>query len=163
MSDLELKKTAEKYACSRGLALADHLGSGTDGSVWKTKSNDTNDMTVVKAFQAQKNYRMELGCYQRLEFHNVWKVGRFAIPRMVDFSDEWLVIEMSIVTAPYLLDFGKTYLDFEPEHSPETWADFHQEQKEVWEDKYDEVQAVLSELRSMGIYYRDPRPGNIMF
>jgi serine/threonine protein kinase len=163
MSNLDLKRIAKSYARSRGLILADHLGTGTDGSVWKTKMQGVNDMTVIKAFQAQKNYLMELGCYQRLGNHNISKLGRFAIPSMVDFSDDLLVIEMSIVTAPYLLDFGKAYLDSEPDHSQETWSYYHQEQRDIWEDKYDEVQSLLAQLRNIGIFYRDPKPGNIMF
>ena len=90
-------------------------------------------------------------------------MGRYAVPTMVDFHDELLVIEMSLVTAPFLLDFGKAYLDSEPEHSEETWAYHYEEQKEIWEHRFDEVQSLLSELKSMGIYYRDPKPGNIMF
>jgi hypothetical protein len=86
-----------------------------------------------------------------------------AVPRLIESDDGLLVIEMSIVSAPYLIDFGKAYLDSEPDHSAETWAEHHQEQREIWEDKYNEVQAVLWALRQLGIFYRDAKPGNLMF
>jgi hypothetical protein len=106
---------------------------------------------------------MELACYQRLKERGIRKVRDFAVPRLIQSDDKLLVIEMEIVTAPYLIDFGKAYLDREPDHSAETWAEHHAAQRELWEDKYNEVQAVLWSLRQIGIYYRDPKPGNIMF
>jgi hypothetical protein len=158
MSELDLQSRADEYARKRGLRLTDRLGGGTDGEVWKT-----NRKTAVKVFQYQKNYRMELSCYQRLSQHRITKIRQFAVPRLIESDDELLVIEMSIVTVPCLIDFGKAYLDGEPDHSAETWADHHRQQREIWEDKYNEVQAVLWSLRQIGIYYRDAKPGNLMF
>jgi hypothetical protein len=147
-----------KYAAARRLKIERYAGGGTDGSVW-----ETNRKTVAKVFQYQKNYRMELACYQRLRQHRITNIGQFAVPRLIESDDDLLVIEMSIVSIPYLIDFGKAYLDYEPDHSAETWADHHQEQREIWEDRYKEVQSVLWRLRQLGIYYRDAKPGNIMF
>lgn len=106
---------------------------------------------------------MELGCYQRLRQHGITKIRQFAVPRLIAWDDRLLVVEMSIVTVPYLIDFGKAYLDGEPEHSAETWAEHYAHQRELWEDKFDEVQAVLRSLQHLGIYYRDAKPGNLMF
>lgn len=140
------------------MQLTDRLGGGTDGDVWKTDRK-----TAVKVFQYQKNYLMELGCYQRLGEHGITKIRQLAVPRLIAWDDDLLVVEMSIVTVPYLIDFGKAYLDGEPEHSAETWADHYEQQRQIWEDKFNEVQAVLGSLRHLGIYYRDAKPGNLMF
>jgi hypothetical protein len=113
---------------------------------------ETNRKTVAKVFQYQKNYYMELRCYQRLKRHSISHIRQFAVPRLIEFDSNLFVLEMSIVTAPYLIDFGKAYLDSEPDHSAETWAEHHQEQQEIWEDRYGEVQAVLWSLRQLGIF-----------
>jgi hypothetical protein len=158
MVDLDLNARADLYRRAQGVDFTDRLGGGTDGEVWKS-----NRQTAVKVFRSPKNYHMELACYQRLKERGIRKVRDFAVPRLIQSDDKLLVIEMEIVTAPYLIDFGKAYLDREPDHSAETWAEHHAAQRELWEDKYNEVQAVLWSLRQIGIYYRDPKPGNIMF
>jgi len=158
MCNLDLRRRAESYARKHRLRIVDRLGGGTDGEVWTT-----NRKTAVKVFQSQKNYDMEVGCYQRLRDRGVKNIGQFTIPRLIQSDGTLLAIEMEIVTPPCLLDFGKAYLDGEPEHSNETWAEHYATQREIWEDKFNEVQSVLWTLRQLGIYYRDPKPGNIMF
>ena len=158
MCNPDLRSRAERYAKAHGLRLTDRLGGGSDGEVWKT-----NRKTAVKVFQYQKNYRMEVACYQRLRQRGVRKIRQFAIPRLIQSDAELLVIEMEIVTPPCIIDFGKAYIDSEPEHTAETWADHHAEQREIWESRYNEVQVVLWSLRQIGIYYRDAKPANIMF
>lgn len=140
------------------LELTDFLGDGTDGNVWKTARK-----TAVKAFKYNKNYDMELACYQRLTENNVTNIMSLAVPRFVGCDHELQVIEMGIVSPPCLIDFGKAYLDSQPEHSPETWRDHENEQREIWGDRYQDVQAVLWKLKQLGIYYRDANPRNLMF
>jgi hypothetical protein len=40
-----------------------------------------------------------------------------------------------------------------------------EEQRELWEtrERYRQVQSILWQLRQIGIYYQDPKPGNIDF
>src|SRR4051794_24223342 len=158
MNTSDLKRKATEYIHARGFRLTDRLGGGTDGEVWRS-----NRKTAVKAFQYPKNYYMELPCYQRLGDRGVTKIRQFAVPRLVGWDGELLVIEMGLVSPPCIIDFGKAYLDREPDHSPEQWADHFASQREIWEEKYNEVQGVLWSLRQMGILYRDAKPGNIMF
>jgi hypothetical protein len=158
MVQSELEAKARQFAASRGTTLRRTLGDGNDGAVW-----ETNRKTAVKVFQYQKNYRMELNAYQRLTSKRITKIRQFAVPRFIGSDDNLLAIEMSIVSAPCLIDFGKSYLDSEPDHSAETWAEHHEEQREIWGDQYKEVQAVLWALRQLGIYYRDAKPKNIIF
>jgi hypothetical protein len=158
MSHLSAEERAKKYATQLGLELTDFLGDGTDGNVWKTARN-----TAIKAFNYKKNYDMELACYQRLKERNVTKIMQLAVPRLVGHDAALQVIEMEIVSPPCLIDFGKAYLDHQPEHSAETWQDYNEEQREIWEDRYQEVQAVLWKLKELGIFYRDAKPRNIIF
>ena len=74
-----------------------------------------------------------------------------------------MVVEMDLVTPPYLIDFGKAYLDSAPEHSAETWQDYYDEQHEIWGDRFSTVQAIMYKLRTYGIIYRDASPRNIRF
>lgn len=158
MSNLDPNQLAQEYAARHGLKLTAFLGDGTDGNVWKTDRN-----TAVKAFNHQKNYFMELACYQRLGEYDVTEINGFSVPRLIDFDESVLAIEISVVKPPCVIDFGKAYLDSEPEHSPETWQEHHREQCELWEDRYEKVQGILWKLRQIGIYYRDAKPGNIQF
>jgi hypothetical protein len=117
-----LDAKARKYAASQKIALRRRLGEGNDGVVW-----ETNRKTAVKVFQYQKNYRMEFQAYQRLAARRITKIRQFAVPRFIRADDELMAIEMSIVSPPCVIDFGKSYLDVEPDHSAETWAEHHEE------------------------------------
>ena len=130
--------------------------------MWKTDET-IGVRAAVKAFERRKNYCVELACYQRLREHNITRIDGFTIPQLLNWDDDLMVIAMQLVTAPYILDFGKAYLDSQPEHSPEQWADHNRQQLELWGAYLPRVQSVLRQLEYIGIYYRDPKPGNIMF
>ena len=70
---------------------------------------------------------------------------------------------MTIVARPFILDFAKVYLDRPPDYSPEVLADDEERNSEVFEERWREVKSLLWALRQYGIYYMDPKPGNIMF
>ena len=140
------------------LVLEPALGSGTDGTVWQTDSG-----SAVKVCERLKNYELELACYQRFQIEKIWQVAGLAVPELRGFSDEFQVIEMSIVQPPYLLDFGKVYLDQPLPYADdqEVMANWQSECEELFEDRWPEVQGVLEELKRFGIYYADPKPANI--
>ena len=56
---------------------------------------------------AAEPYAAERDVYPRLAENNVWEVLGHAIPLMIAWSNKLLVIEMTIVSPPYLLDFAK--------------------------------------------------------
>jgi hypothetical protein len=154
----ELERRIREYATQRGCTLVDFLGGGNDGDVWKS-----DRQSAVKAFYHDKNYRMELGAYLRLRSYDVTEILRMAVPRLIAWDEGLRIVEVDIVSPPCIIDFGKSYLDSAPDHSEETWEDYHQQQRELWGDRYDDVQAVLWKLQTYGIIYRDPTPKNIMF
>jgi hypothetical protein len=155
-----LEQRATDYAVARGinLNLKDSLGHGTDGAVWKSPRP-----SAIKALERRDNYQTELACYQRLREHSIRHLCGFAVPELFDWDDRLLVIEMGIVTPPYLLDFGKAYIDRPPPFSPEQIQESMDEWKENFEDRWPEVQKLLRALLLIGIRYYDPRPGNITF
>jgi hypothetical protein len=109
----DLIENSEAYCESKGIQLIREplLGAGTDGTVWQTQEG-----TAVKAFERGKNYFLELECYRRFQDQGVNQILGFAVPELEGYSDSLMVVEMTIVEAPYLLDFGKVYLDAPPEY-----------------------------------------------
>jgi hypothetical protein len=77
--------------------------------------------------------------------------------------EEWLVIEMTVVARPFVLDFASAYLDWPPKFSPEALEYQDQEMREKFGGRYAAVQAILAELEEMGIFQTDVNPGNMGF
>lgn len=120
--------------------------------------------SAVKAFYRQEVYAKELECYQRLKRADVRHLVGFDIPILKGFDDSLMVIEISIVEPPYLLDFGKVYLDSPPSYVYDSqmmqnaYAEWRERFGKGWED----VAIVLDVLaKKFGIYYVDPRRSNI--
>lgn len=136
------------------------LGYGSDGSVWRSSVP-----TAVKALIREKNYRDEVECYRRLKVAGVSRIGTFNVLVLEGYDDELLVIEMTIVQPPYLLDFGKVYLDRPPVdlYDEQLMENAMAEWRERFGEQWEEVNAAMYWLRQYGIYYFDPRPGNIWF
>ena len=157
----ELLRNAREYCESNGRTLDEKalLGAGTDGSVWKT-----NEGTAVKALELLRNYANERDCYRRLSDAGIAEIKGFAVPELEGYSDDLWVIEMSIVQPPYLLDFGKAYLDspadyFDDEEREQTWR---LRCMEDFGDDWPRVQSVIRILAvKVGIYYYDVKPANI--
>jgi hypothetical protein len=134
------------------------LGRGTDGAVWKS-----NRKTAVKVLERERNYHVELECYQRFFDHEIQGIHGFSVPTLIGWNDELLVVEMEIVTPPFLIDFAKAWLDRPPEFSDEQWDDWHREGQERFEARWPTVLELLTALKQYGIYYYDAKPGNITF
>jgi hypothetical protein len=75
------------------------------------------------------------------------------------------VIELEIVRPPFLLDFGKVYLDTPPPYwnDSEIMGHWHAEGKENFGARWSKVLSLIGMLQKYGIWYIDPKPGNIMF
>jgi hypothetical protein len=133
------------------------LGEGIDGVVWLT-----SERTAIKVFGHADQFETEKECYLRLAAAKIVDIRGFAVPQLLEYDTRCRVIEMTTVRAPYLLDFGKCYLDFPPDFSPEVWHDLYERIKEVYDDRYDEVMAAVRSLQKYGIYYYDVKPKNVL-
>lgn len=139
--------------------LGKRLGYGNDGEIWATTTN-----AAVKIFEREPNYRRELNCYRRLYDKSVDKIEGFSVPVLLANDDQLLAIAMTIVAPPYLLDFGKAYLDARPDFSAEVIAEWEAERAELFEPgQWQQVQTLLRSLQGLGIYYYDAKPANICF
>ena len=83
------------------------------------------------------------------------------VPQLVNIDDERQIIEMTVVSRPYLLDFAGAYLDHPPDYPPEVIDQWRNEKTEQFGDDWQDVRLVLWELEKMGIYLADVNPGNI--
>ena len=134
------------------------LGYGNDGTVWKS-----NRQSAIKAFEQQIKYDREKECYQRFARNNVTAILGLAVPQLLNTNDDLLIVEMRLVTPPYLLDFAKAYLDQPPVFPVETMEEWEQEGLENFGARWPDVKALLWSLKELGIYYYDAKPGNINF
>src|SRR5262249_31538951 len=87
----------------------------------------------------------------------------YAVPQLIGYDDNLWIIEMTVVTPPYIIDFGKAYLQkTPPDFSPETMADWIQEKEELYGDHWPEIRSILNRLKSLGIHHMAPKPATIL-
>jgi len=98
------------------------LGSGTDGWVFSLEPH-----SVLKVHKTEARFRNELNVYQRLAEHQVNRVGALHVPELENYDAKRLIIEISYVTPPYLIDFGKSHLDHPPT--------FDDEARQLWQQE----------------------------
>jgi|JI7StandDraft_1071085.scaffolds.fasta_scaffold100212_1 hypothetical protein len=151
-----LNEIAEQYATHRNIQLHNLLGYGNDGAVW-----ETNENSAIKVLMRQDSYDRELAAYIRLQERKVTNIGDYSIPELLGFDDTRLVIEMSVVSPPFVIDFAKSYVDSQPDYPQEAMDDWLASTEELfsefgWE-YWEDVQSILQVLRSVGIHYFDAR------
>ena len=77
-------------------------------------------------------------------------------------DDEFLVICMTIVKHPYVLDFAGSQLDRPMDFPPEVMAEWlADKESEFDEDAWPKVLEILWNLEALGIYLTDINPRNI--
>ena len=66
-----------------------------------------------------KDDRQGCACYLRLQEHGITEMEGFHVPEVTRCNDAILVIELTLVTRPFVLDFARACLDFPPDFSLE--------------------------------------------
>jgi len=99
----------------------------------------------------------------RLQQLEVTEILGSHVPILLNFDDNLAVIEMSIVTRPFVLDFAGAYLDQAPEFSEEVLSDWRAEKEEQFGSRWSDAESILRQLESFGIHMIDVNPGNISF
>jgi hypothetical protein len=163
----ELLRRAEAFTRRYGLTVGNRLGAGVHGIVFATESQPENGapeaVSAIKVHRHEPDYRRERDVYQRLKELGITSVRGFHVPQLLRHDDQLLVLELSIVTRPFVLDFAGAFLDRAPDFSEEVLADWRAEKKEQFGSRWAEVQAILRALEGMGVYMVDVNPGNIAF
>lgn len=161
MGSPDLEAKMREYARQHQLKfnIKGQLGEGTDGAVWATSKN-----SVIKVIQREKTFEIERSCYMRLQERRISEVDGLAVPRIIEFSRELKIIEMTLVHPPFLLDFGKAYIDEPSPYTPEQLKEWRQQWRQFFpKQDIPRVHKVLGILRGYGIEYVDPKPWNIRF
>jgi hypothetical protein len=159
MNHQELECRAHLYAQAHwcDINFTKSLGHGEAGCVWRT------ERTAIKVFERERNYSVELQVYQRLSRKGITELFGLAVPRLFDHDDDLQIIEIGLVEPPFILDFEKCHLDAPPDFSPDVWAEIHQRIREDFGENAGKVNGAIWALKKLGIYYVDPKIGNILF
>jgi len=167
MTTPEVELRAQKFSRLRNLTVDSCLGVGTQGSVFvfnvPSQPDRLPDQVAVKFHDREVAYHRELAVFLRLRDLDISEVCGHRVPILIDFDDELLAIEMTIVSPPFCLDFGGAYLDRPPDYTPEVWDDWREMKAEAFGDHWPAVENILDEFKSFGVFIADVNPGNIKF
>ncbi len=144
------------------LVSGEDLGFGVHGSVF-TCVRPTSTRNALKVHERLEPYRVERDVYLRLRDLGIDQIQGHNVPQLIDNDDELLVIEMSVVVRPFVLDFGGAYLDRAPDYDEEILEEWRRDKEEQFEENWPKAESILAELRRYGIYVADVNPGNIGF
>ena len=152
----------DRYLDARGMEPAGPLGHGKDGTV--IQAVGPAGYSAVKVHRVGEVYRRERDCYFRLRDLDIDEVAGLEVPVLLDHDDDLLVLEMTIASPPFLLDFASAYLNDPPDWPEDVMAHWHGELQERFEDRYADVLAVLAELESSaGVHLFDVHADNLKF
>lgn len=158
-----LIQNARAYAAHHRLQLADRLGFGIHGIILVAGDNSKGGKTAIKAHRAAEPYLRERAAYERLKEARVTELLGFHVPQLIRTDDPLRIIEMTVVTRPFVLDFAGAWLDAPPQFSDEIWAGWEAEKQGQFEHRWPKVQAVLGALEDLDIHMVDVSPSNIAF
>ena len=158
-----LVQNARTYAAQHQLCLAERLGFGIHGIVYVVENNTKAGRTAIKVHRSVEPFQRECAVYERLRDAGVSKILGFNVPQLIRIDDRLLVVEMTVVARPFVLDFAGAYLDAPPDFPEATWAEWESEKLEQFDIRWPEVQAVLGELETLDIHMVDVSPSNIAF
>ena len=81
----------------------------------------------------------------------------FGVPQLFGVDEELRVIEMTVVSRPFVLDFAGAYLDFKPAFSEEIWREWESMRREEYGERWPEVVSQVNVLSSAREHGRAPR------
>ena len=156
-------RRAQEYCKQNGLLLGNPLGAGVHGSVFAVESQTEKRISAIKVHEREPPYGRERDAYLRLQENEVNDIRGCAVPEMLRFDNALWVLEMSVVTRPFVLDFAGAYLDEPPDFSEEVLPDWRAEKAEQFGSRWPEVRAILRFLEGHGVFMVDVNVGNISF
>ena len=153
---------AEVYGRRTDQTIVEMAGAGVHGVLFTTTRR-----RHLKIFVDAAPFERELECYQRLEAAGVGEVHGHAIPGLMGHDADLLLLDLSTVARPFVLDFAGVELDTPLE---ERWpAATLAGQMKRWESNFsaDQWPTVLRIWRELGethgIWSTDLHLGNFGF
>ena len=158
LSKADLETRADVYCEARLISVAGPLGFGFDGSVFATSRH-----SAIKVFHHEELFRREWSVYRRLMQHAITEIMGFAVPQLIDVDESLQIVEMTIVSPPFVLDFAGAALDRRPQYPDDVLAEWQAEKAEQFGERWPTVRLIMSSFAGLGIYLADVKPGNIEF
>jgi hypothetical protein len=156
---------AQEFAQGRGLSLGNQLGHGVHGIVFATESQPEKGVpavqSAVKVHEREAAYCQERDVYLRLKENAVTAIQGCHVPQILSYDDQSWIIEMTVVSPPFVLDFAGAFLDRAPGFSEEVLADWRAEKQDQFGTRWPEVETILRALQANGIYLVDVSPSNV--
>ena len=156
-----LKEVGLLYCSLHGIQLSKTLGFGLQGVVYATTRR-----SAVKIHCRKEAYVRERNVYLRLTEEKVQNVKGLIVPQLLQYDDDKLIIEMELVSPPFIVDFGGAYLDVLPAHATGTMtlSQWDIDKREQFGENWLKAQAIIAEFAGMySIHIVDVNPGNIRF
>jgi hypothetical protein len=158
-----VREVALGFCQSRRLQLANEtLGFGVQGTVFVAVS-PSGPRSALKIHEFEDGYLRERDAYLRLWNFGVERILGHNVPVLLDFDDDMLAIQLTIVSRPFVLDFGGAYLDQCPEFDDTTMDEWRREKAEQFGENWEHASSIVAEFRRYGLYISDVHPGNIGF
>ena len=157
----ELLRRADLYAQRHGLVRGEQLGFGVHGIVFVVESQTKPGRSAIKAHEREEPYQRERNVYLRLQNHGVSEIHGCHVPGLLRYDNELWVIQMEVVTRPFVLDFAGAYLDQPPDYPDEVLTEWRTEKQEQFADHWPELEAILWSLERYGVYLVDVSPSNV--
>jgi hypothetical protein len=162
MMDGSTPTNITRYAERYQLTIEDRLGFGIHGTVFQAVNKDGVDVAIKHHAELDPFIR-ELEVFCHLDEYRVREICGFAVPQLLNVDEELRILEMTIVSRPFVLDFGGAYLDVKPSFTPEIWEEWETKRREEYGDRWRIVRQVLDAFEEMDIYIIDVHPSNIAF
>jgi len=163
MIDEIFSQRARAYASRREIQLGRQLGLGTHGAVFAAESKLKPLRSAIKIYKERDPYDRERVVYQRLAEHEVTEIEGFHVPQLLGVDSELLIVEMTVVARPFVLDFAGAYLDQAPEFPAGVMEDWEADKREQFGPRWVIVESILQTLRSYGVHLLDIHSNNIAF
>jgi len=154
-----MSERATRYCSSRGMQPRLRLGFGKDATVLSTSAG-----TAIKIFDRRDAFGRELACYLRLTDCGIHEFLGLHVPGLINSDVDLMVIEMTVVSRPFLLDFASAHLDEAPDFPAEVIEQWEHDKQEEFGQNWPRVVTLLAALKEqVGIHLLDIHPGNILF
>jgi len=139
--------------------LTKKLGAGIDGTVYYTSHR-----TVVKVHVRQQSYQKEVEAYERLRDHRVTSILGHAVPELIASHHIFKIVEMTIVTIPFVLDFASSIIDEKIDFESGAMDHWYRQKRDDFGTNWPKAIAIYNFLwERYGIFYHDLTPKNCCF
>jgi len=135
----------EKFASRYRVTLLHHLGpeAGQQNAVFQS-----DRMTAVKFFDRPSRFARELEVYRILLASGTRSIAGHNVPQLILADEELLVMELSIVQRPFVLDFeGAMKPEEVPDFEPLTIEEHYERLRELFGDRWTDALHVAEMFR----------------